>query len=341
MKMFFADEINKNNIRDIEEIADFLNQFDVKYDYPDKSFVIRDEGKIVATGSAEGNILKYFFACKKYAGQGLMGIIYNSLLKHIFESGYTSYFVFTRPNNKLIFESLGLKEVASTERVSLFEGGFYNYKKWVKKLGEDLGPKKVTRGSIVMNCNPMTLGHKYLIYQALDQVDQLIIFLVEEDKSIFPFEDRFNIMKKELAEEDRISLVKGGPYIISQATFPTYFIKKKDEMLDIYTELDGKIFATKIAKDLEIDMRFLGSEPKDLVTLAYNNNLKKILEEEDVQVEIVERKALEGEIISASLVRGLIRENKEEEAYKYLPQSTIDYLQGDQGRKTIEKIKNS
>lgn len=336
--MFFSDEINKSNNREITEIKDFLNQFDVSYDYPDKTFVIRDRGEIIATGSLDGNILKYLFACEKYKGQGLIGIIYNSLLKHVFDSGYDSYFVFTRPDNKIIFESLGLKEVCSTNEVSLFEGGFYNYSNWVKKTREIMGDKKGLRGAIIMNCNPMTKGHRYLIDFALREVKELIIFVVEEDKSIFPLEDRFNIMKKELENEEQITLLKGGPYIISQATFPTYFLKQKDDMLKVYTELDGKIFASKIAKDLEIDIRFLGSEPKDPVTLAYNETLKEILEKEDVRVSIMERKKIGDQVISASLVRGLIKEANLQEAYKYLPDTTIEYLRSQKGQKIIDKI---
>lgn len=339
--MFFSDEINKNNSREIKEITEFLNQFGVSFDYPDKTFVIRDKGNIIATGSAEGDILKYFFACKKYTGQGLMGIIYNSLLSHVFDSGYDSYFVFTTPKNKIIFESLGLKEVSSTDKVTLFEGGFYDYNRWVKKTKKILGKRKGSRGSIIMNCNPMTLGHRYLIDRASEEVDELIIFVVEEDKSIFPLEDRFNIMKNNLEKEKNVILLKGGPYIISQATFPTYFLKKKDEMLEVYTELDGKIFGTKIAKDLEIDIRFLGSEPKDPVTLAYNNSLEKILEKENIKVNIIERKKLDDKIISASLVRKLLKDGDIEEAYKYLPESTIEYLQSEKGLKTIEKIRKS
>lgn len=336
--MFFSDAININNENDIRQIKEFLDIFQVNYDFPDKTFVIRDKGKIIATGSADGNILKYFFACEKYKGQGLIGVIYNSLLSYLLEQGHDSFFVFTTPNNKMIFESLGLKEVESTERVSLFEGGFYNYEKWVKKIKSSIKPKKDLRGAIVMNCNPMTLGHKYLIEKALENVDDLLIFVVEEDKSIFPFEDRFNILKKEFHNNPRINIIKGGPYIISQGTFPTYFIKKKDEMLDIYTELDGSIFANKIGKDLDIDIRFLGSEPKDEVTLYYNNTLKNILELKGIKVDIIPRRELEGNIISASYVRSLLKEDKVKEAYKYLPLSTIEYLKSDKGKEIIGVI---
>lgn len=336
--MFFSDEINFNNVKDIEEIKEYLASNNVDYDLPDKTFVIRDNGQIIATGSADGNILKYFFSKDEYQGQGLMGIIYNSLLNHLLESNYNSFFVFTTPCNKNIFLSLGLKEVYSTNRVSLFEGGFYNYQKWIKRVKDNVMGKQGIRGAMVVNCNPMTLGHKYLIDTALKKVDDLLVFVVEEDSSIFPFTDRFNIVKEELKDYKNITVIKGGPYIISRGTFPTYFIKKKDEMLDIYTELDGSIFAKKIAQDLELDIRFFGEEPIDLVTLNYNNTLKRILEDSSINVEIIRRKQLDNTIISASYVRNLIKANKIEEAYKFLPNTTIEYLQSNNGQMVVKKI---
>ena len=337
--MFFSDEINFNNAKDIEEIKEYLKVNSVDYDLPDKTFVIRDEGQIIATGSADGNILKYFFSKEEYQGQGLMGIIYNSLLNHLLESGYDSFFVFTTPCNKTIFQSLGLKEVYSTTRVSLFEGGFYNYQKWIRGVQENITPKQGIRGAMVVNCNPMTLGHKYLIQTALKEVDELLVFVVEEDSSIFPFKDRFNIVKNELKDYKNVCVIKGGPYIISRGTFPTYFIKKKDEMLDIYTELDGSIFAKKIAQDLEIDIRFFGEEPTDIVTLNYNNTLRRILEDSSINVKIIRRKQLNNRIISASYVRNLLRDNKKDEAYKFLPKATIEFLQSEEGDYIVKKLK--
>lgn len=338
--MFFSDEINKSNDKEIQEIKEFLDKYDVVYDNPDKTFVIRDKGKIIATGSASGNILKYFFSDEEYQGQGTMSIIYNSLLNYLMESNIPSFFVFTTPCNRKIFESLGLKEVYSTDRVALFEGGFYNYNKWIDKVKSSVKEKQGKRGAIVVNCNPMTLGHKYVIERALENVDDLLVFVVEEDKSIFSFKDRFDILINELSNNDKITLIEGGPYIISQGTFPTYFIKKKDEMLDIYTKLDGSIFADKIAKDLEIDIRFFGSEPTDLVTSAYNESMKEILGSRGIDVKIFERKVLDDRVISASRVRKLLKEDKIEEAFKYLPNSTIVFLKSDRGRKVIDNIQS-
>lgn len=338
--MFFSDELNKNNPLEIEEITIFLKKFDVDYDNPDVTYVIRDNGQIIATGSAQGNILKYFFARCDYEGQGAISIIYDSLLNYIIEQGYTSYFIFTIPNNKNIFESMGLKAVHSTEDVLLLEGGFYNYHKWVQGIKDIIGVKGGKRGAIIVNCNPMTLGHKYLMEKALEEVDELLIFVVEEDLSIFPFEDRYNILVNEFKDNKKVKVLKGGPYIISRGTFPTYFIKQKDKMLEIYTELDAKIFAEKISKDLSIDIRFLGSEPKDVVTNQYNNSLKEILEKNGVNVRIITRVESEGHPISASYVRLLLKEDKYDKAYELLPNSTIEFLKSEKGQKIIKKIKN-
>lgn len=336
--MFFSDEINKNNKNDIKDIKSFLNKHEVEYDFPEKTFVIRDKGKIISTGSVDENVLKYFFTDEEYKGQGTVAIIYNSLLDHLVNKGYDSYFVFTGPKNKIIFESLGLEEVYKTEDVSLLEGGFYNYDKWIKKVKKQLAAKKGSRGAIVMNCNPMTMGHKYLIEKALEEVEDLIIFLVEEDKSVFSIGDRWEILKNELGEDERIRIIKSGPYIISRATFPTYFLKEKDDKLDIYTKLDSGIFGEKIAKDLEIDKRFLGTEPIDQVTKAYNDNIIDALEAFGVSVRVIDRKKMDKEVISASKIRKLLKDGYVEKAYKYLPKATIDYLKSKRGKDTIENL---
>ena len=349
--MFFSDEINKKNKIDVEEISSFLKGYDVKYDYPEKTFVIRDKGSIISTGSLDGNVLKYFFTDCNYKGEGTISIIYNSLLNYLIEKGNTSYFVFTTPANKEIFSSLGLDLIYETKEVTLLEGGFSSYPSWIKSVKDqsfidknskdkdEYINKKSIRGSIVMNCNPMTLGHLYLIEKAIEEADELIIFVVEEDKSVFPFKDRLKIMKEELKNYKNIKLVPSGPYIISSATFPTYFLKEEDDKLDIYTKLDASIFGEKIAKDLGINIRFLGTEPTDTVTRTYNKNIQRVLEDFNIQVKVIGRKELQGDIISASKVRNLLKQGKKEEAYTYLPDSTIDFLETEKGREIIDNIK--
>lgn len=48
----------------------------------------------------------------------------------------------------------------------------------------------------MMNANPFTNGHRYLIQQAAAQCDWLHLFLVKEDSSRFPYEDRLDLVLK-------------------------------------------------------------------------------------------------------------------------------------------------
>lgn len=338
--MFFADQLNFNNKKEVDELKDFLKSFGIVYEDPDKSYVIRNQGKIIATGSRKDNVLKYFFVDCTYSGQGAIGLIFNQLLEDILEQGYRSYFVFTTPNNKAAFQSLGLSEVSSTDKVILLEGGFYNIEKWIDDIKEKIGAKHGKRGAIVANCNPMTLGHKYLVTEALEHVDELLFFVVEEDLSVFPLESRYEIVKEELKEFDNVKVLKGGSYIISRGTFPTYFLKKKDDLLDIYTELDATIFGEKIANGLDINVRFIGTEDTDIVTEAYNRALIKILDDYNVEARLIPRLKISGETVSASNIRRLIKEGKLEEAYKFLTIATKKFLNTDSGKKVIYKINN-
>lgn len=187
--------------------------------------------------------------------------------------------------------------------------------------------KNSKNGAIVMNCNPFTKGHRYLIEQALDQVDHLYIFVVEEDKSVFKFKDRFEMVKAGTADLENVTVIPSGKYIISKDTFAQYF--DKDNVTEIESmDYDIHIFAEVIAKELNISCRFAGEEPFDKVTKEYNETMRRILPNEDIEfIEIPRATTNDDEIISASAVRRLINENNTEQLKKFLPDSTIKYLQ--------------
>lgn len=338
--MFVAEEINLNNKEEVDQLKDFLKTFKVAFEMPEKTYVVRHDEEIIATGSSNGNVLKYFFVNYTAGGRDAATAIFKKLLEHVESMGYKSYFVFTSPNYKAIFLSFGLEEVSSTDKVTLLEGGNYNIEKWIEDTKKQIGPKKGKRGAIVANCNPMTLGHKYLIAEALENVDELLFFVVEEDSSVFPMEKRLEIVKEELKGFENIIVLKGGSYIISRGTFPTYFIKKEDVMLDIYTELDATIFGQRIAKGLEINTRFLGTENLDYVTNAYNRALIKVLDDYNIETKLIPRLKIGERTVSASYVRNLIKEDKLDEAYKFLTLSTKEYLETEEGKVIIDRIKN-
>ena len=181
-------------------------------------------------------------------------------------------------------------------------------------------------GSIVMNCNPFTKGHRYLIEYACDRVDYLIIFVVQEDKSIFTFEERFLMVKKGTSDLHKVIVVPSGEFILSQNLFPEYFIKQIDENIIENTENDICLFADYIAKKLNIKYRFVGEEKEDDVTNEYNNAMKRILPSRGIEVIEIERKRNGDNNISASMVRAYIENREFEKVYELVPETTKKIL---------------
>lgn len=184
----------------------------------------------------------------------------------------------------------------------------------------------ITIGSIVMNCNPFTLGHRYLIEQALKQCDYLAVFVVQEDKSIFPFEDRLHLVSEGVADLPNVLVIPSGRFIISSLTFSEYFNKSELQEREIDTSNDILIFAREIAPCLHITKRFAGEEPLDKVTKQYNDSMRKLLPEYGIQFIEIPRVESAGEVISASRVRKLLEEKDFESIKKIVPESTFKYL---------------
>lgn len=181
-------------------------------------------------------------------------------------------------------------------------------------------------GAIVMNCNPFTLGHQYLIEYAASQVSYLYVFVVEEDKSYFKFEDRIELVKKGTSHLKNVKCLPSGEFIISSQTFSEYFDKANLQGTVIDTSLDVEIFAEEIAPTLDITVRFVGEEPLDPVTAQYNQSMKEILPKYGLEVREVPRKACGGNVISASRVRECLKEKKWEEIKELVPQTTYEFL---------------
>lgn len=177
-------------------------------------------------------------------------------------------------------------------------------------------------GSIVMNCNPFTYGHRYLIEQALKIADYLIIFVVEEDRSLFTFAERFAMVCEGSADMDNVLVVPSGPFILSQTTFPEYFVKEMDEDIIKNVENDITLFAERIAPNLNIRYRFVGEEPEDEVTKEYNLAMKRILPSKGIQVYEIPRKKRRGKYISATAVRKCLEEYRLDELKELVPEST-------------------
>ena len=323
-------QVMKFEKKDVEK---FLEGFDIKYERDvDYTIVALDGDKVVGTGSCDGRILKCFAIDPTYQGMGITNTIITRLLDHQYQVGNKHLFIFTKPKSIKIFTDFGFSIVEKTEDVALLDNKIEELNQLLKNIEDQR-----ESGAIVVNANPMTKGHLYLINEARKMTDLLHVFMVEEDESTFPYDFRYKIVKEELEKFDDVLVHPGNNYIISKNTFPTYFYKDEKTILKAYSELDSKIFGRYFARTLNIKKRFVGTEDKDLVTKNYNETMERILPDYGIEVVEIPRASLDDEIISASKVRLFLKERKFEEAYKFLPEATIKALKSEEGQRIINE----
>ena len=301
-----------------------------------------DGNDILAGGGLQGDIIKCIAVSEQLRDAHLSNRLISHLMSEAAQHGHHSVKVFTKPQNRQVFESLGFRLVGEAPLAILMENGhgIDDYTKYLRSCAAtfsqqpehpaiDEGRERASIGVIVMNANPFTLGHRYLIEQAAQQVDRLFIIPVKENRSLFPYAERKAMIEKELSTltpslrgRAGVGLLSGSSYAISAATFPTYFLKQLSDAAETQMLLDIDIFRRHIAPALGATVRFVGSEPDDPLTHRYNELLKQQLP----CVKEIERKQQGGTVISASTVRKALAEGRFADAAALVPPTTIPYL---------------
>ncbi|WP_432663890.1 [citrate (pro-3S)-lyase] ligase [Wukongibacter baidiensis] len=341
MYNFKIEEINLDKA-ERPKVEEFLSAFDLFLDEDvEYTIVLKNKDEILGTCSCDGKVLKCFAVNKNYQGEGIASRLITHMTNYLFDKGIFETFVFSKPNNTCVFRGLGYRDVYSTDEVVLLEGGTAYVRKYVKEMFEKSGLGDSPKAAIVMNCNPFTLGHRYLIESAAKENEEVIVFVVEEDRSLFPFDVRLNLVKKGTEDLKNVYVIPGGDYIVSSATFPSYFLRDEDIRFSAYMKLDLGIFSKYIAPVFNISKRYVGTEPFCKVTNNYNNNLKEILTKDGIAVKELPRLEYEGKTVSASEVRRLIKMEKWQEVKKLVPEITYSFLVSGKADKIIEKIKRS
>lgn len=177
-------------------------------------------------------------------------------------------------------------------------------------------------GVVVINCNPFTLGHRYLIEQAAKQVERLYVMVVREDCSLFAYTERKAMVEQGVADIENVSVIDGSDYAISRATFPTYFLKRLDDAADTQMLLDLDLFRRHIAPALGATVRFVGTEPTDKLTRRYNQLMHEALKD----VRETDRLEKDGNAVSASRVRKAMEEGDMNTIRQLVPPTTLPYI---------------
>lgn len=336
--------IEKVNLKGHErrQVEEFLKGFglildtDVEY-----TAAAKMDEEIVGTCSYSGKVLKCFAVKEELQGEGIAAMLITHITDKLFDRGIYETFIFTKPKNKGIFTGLGYNEVYSAMGVTLLEGGMANINRYINGMLNKSGLRKGKKAGLVMNCNPFTLGHRYLIERAAEENEEVVVFIVEAEKSLFPFDVRLELVKQGTQHLKNVHVIPGGTYIISSNTFPSYFLRREDERLLEYTRLDAGIFGKYIAPVFNINRRYVGTEPYCNVTDKYNNALMEILPSFGVEVRLIERAVLNGTAVSASRVRSLIKSEDWNEIERLVPCSTYCFLKSPEAEEIIKSIKES
>ena len=291
----------------------------------DSTVLIWEEDTLAATGSRKGNLLKCIAVDDAFQGQGLTATVLTQLRQDAFAEGHNHLFLYTKPKNLLQFQSLFFYPVAQTDTVLLMEDRKNGIQSFLDTLPSETDSGKV--GAAVMNCNPFTLGHRYLIETAAKACDKLYVFVLSEDKSQFSAADRLALVKAGTADIPNVTVLPTGPYLISSATFPTYFLKDREKAQTVQCLLDIEIFTKYFVPKFGITHRFVGTEPLSPMTDMYNDALKTYLPCKGVEVCEIPRLQTGDTPISASFVRSLLGKGQPELLRSLVPETTFHYLE--------------
>lgn len=298
-----------------------------------------DDDEVIATGSCFGCTLRCFAVSRAHQGEGLLNEIISHLMEVQHARGNLHLFLYTKTNAAKFFGDLGFYEIARVDGTLVFmenrRTGFPNYLKALEKT-----KREGVSAALVMNANPFTLGHQYLVETAAANCDILHLFVLSEDASLVPFAVRKKLVQEGVAHIPNVVLHDSGPYIISNATFPSYFLKDEAAVIDGHARLDLAVF-TKIARALNITHRYVGEEPSSQVTGLYNTIMASELPRAGIQCHVIPRKEAGGKAISASTVRQALQSGDWEQLKALVPPTTLQYFTGPEAAPVLEAIRKA
>lgn len=296
-----------------------------------------DDYKVIATGSCFGNTLRCFAVSHEHQGEGLLNQVLSHLLEVQFDRGRLHLFLYTKMDTAKFFGDLGFYEIAQVDGTLVFlenrRGGFRRY---IQDL--ERSRREGRSAALVMNANPFTLGHQYLVETAAARCDTLHLFVLSEDASLVPFAARKRMVEAGVAHLPNVIVHDSGPYMISSATFPSYFLKDELSVIEGHARLDLSIFA-KIAEALNITARYVGEEPASVVTGRYNQIMAEELPKRGVECVIVPRKRAGNAPISASMVRSCLKDGDFDTLRALVPPTSFDFLTSAEAAPIICRIR--
>lgn len=295
-----------------------------------------EDGRLIACGARAGYVLKMLAIAPSHQGTDTLGELVTKLILSAMAAGYDTVFVFTLPQNAASFQALNFRLLVAHSRAALLEYG-PGLEAYLAAHAAQITDGR--NGAVVINGNPFTLGHLHLVEFAAKQVDRLYLFVVREDRSVFPFDVRFRLAKEATDHLRNVTVLDTSRYAVSAGTFPSYFLKQLDEIATSQMQIDVRLFAQRIAPRFHIACRFVGQEPLCQTTAAYNKVMAEVLEAHAIQWVEVSRIEVGGLPVSASRVRQIFAAGDTGTLKTLVPPATLEFLQSPPARPIAERLR--
>lgn len=330
--------VRPSDLRSMAQIDALLEQEGIQKDGNlDYICAMYDENyNVIATGSCFGNTLRCFAVSHEHQGEGLLNQVVSHLMQVQLDRGNAHLFLYTKTDAAKFFVDLGFHEIARVSGTLVFmenrRNGFHRYLQELEQTR-----REGVSAALVLNANPFTLGHQYLVETAAASCDTLHLFVLSEDVSLVPFAARRRMVEDGTAHLPNVLIHDSGPYIISSATFPSYFLKDELSVIEGHARLDLAVFS-QIARALNITARYVGEEPTSLVTARYNEIMAEELPRQGLECVIIPRKESDAGPISASTVRACLKDGNLDAIRALVPATTFEFLASDEAIPIVRRI---
>ena len=299
---------------------------------------VYEDGQLIACGARAGYVLKMLTIAPSHQGTDALGALVTQLILSARTAGEDTVFVFTPPRNAPSFQALNFRLLAAEGESAVLEHGpgLEAY------LAEQAG--RITpggNGAIVLNGNPFTLGHLHLVTRAAQQVDRLYLFVVREELSVFPFEVRLRLALEATQALPNVTVLDTSRYAVSAGTFPSYFMKRLDQVASAQMRLDLSLFAQRLAPPFHLVSRFAGQEPLCPATAAYNRMMAEVLEAHGLRFVELPRLEACAQPISASRVRQALADQDFAAVETLVPPTTLAFLRSPSAQPILASLRSA
>ncbi|MDO8060565.1 [citrate (pro-3S)-lyase] ligase [Candidatus Phytoplasma australasiaticum] len=324
--------VTEKDINEILSIQKLLFQNSLTNDLVHEYVIIKNlNDKLIGVVGRYYNNIRCLAVDPEYQGYNLSNALISYIIKRIYQDNFNEIFVFTKPVNFAIFKYLGFRMIYCNEEFGFLTNRYDCFEEYLSYLS-DLRKNNIKSNfknisAIVMNANPFTKGHQYLVETASNNSDLVYIIMVKEDVSLFSYKQRKEMVKLFTENIKNVFIVEGSNYLVSRNVFPSYFLSSPEKVIRSQIILDTHIFKNYIARNLGIKKRYVGEEPFSPTTNLYNVIMQEILVKSEIELVVCPRLMWDFKPISATQVRKLFITGNFKDMKNLVPTTTLKFLQ--------------